>query len=75
MSFKGGYLRGFENLGLGLQSLNEIDRREIDVGVESRLELEGNEDVDETRDTELETMVAREREQSRIKLLFFFLTE
>lgn len=68
-------MRGFENLGLGLQSLNEIDRREIDVGVESRLELEGNEDVDETRDTELETMVAREREQSRIKLLFFFLTE
>lgn len=63
-------MRGFENLGLGLQSLNEIDRREIDVGVESRLELEGNEDVDETRDTELETMVAREREQSRIKLLF-----
>lgn len=70
--FNDGYLRGFENLGLGLESLNEIGRREVDVGEESGLELDGNEDVEETSERELETMVARERLRRRIGFLLFF---
>lgn len=71
-SFNDGYLWVFENLGLGLESLNEIGRGDVDVEDESGLEHEGNEDVEEISERELETMAARER--TRRMGLFLFLT-
>ncbi|KAK9032056.1 hypothetical protein V6N11_056340 [Hibiscus sabdariffa] len=47
-SFNDGYLRGFENLGLGLRS-----RKDVELGDESKFEVQGNEDVDEISEREL----------------------
>lgn len=53
-SFDDGYLRDFENLRLGLKSLNVIGQKETELGDESM--YEGNED--EISEREPETIVS-----------------